>query len=121
MKGITVTLYERTQTGTDELNHPTYAETATLIDNVLVAPVSSAEYLEIYNLTGRKAVYQMAIPKGDTHEWTAGTRVDFFGQTWRIIAMPEEGIEKLMPLSWNKKVRVEKYEQGGFQAGSPGA
>ena len=112
MKGITVTLYERTQTGTDELNHPIYAETATSVDNVLVAPVSSTELMEVYNLTGRKAVYQLAIPKGDSHDWAAGMRVDFFGQSWRIIAMPEEGIDKLVPLSWNKKVKVERYEQG---------
>ena len=122
MKGITVTLYERTQTGTDELNNPTYTETATSIDNVLVAPVSSTELTEIYNLTGRKAVYQLAIPKGDAHGWTAGHRVDFFGQSWRIIAMPEEGIEQLIPLSWNKKVKVEIYEQGDrLQAGSSGS
>ena len=112
MKGITVTLYERTQTGTDALNHPVYTETAAAIDNVLVAPVSSTEVTEIYNLTGRKAIYQLAIPKGDTHDWTAGKKVAFFGETWRIIAMPEEGIEKLIPLSWNKKVKVERYEQG---------
>lgn len=112
MKGITVTLYERTQTGTDALNHPIYAETATSVDNVLVAPVSSTELMEVYNLTGRKAVYQLAIPKGDTHEWISGMKVGFFDQLWRIIAMPEEGIDGLIPLSWNKKVRVEQYEQG---------
>ena len=114
MKGITVTLYVRTYTGnsTDELNNPIYTETATSVDNVLVAPVSSSELMETYNLTGRKAVYQLAIPKGDSHAWTAGSKVEFFGQAWRIIAMPEEGIEKLIPLSWNKKVRVEQYEQG---------
>ena len=114
MKGITVTLYARTWSGdsTDELNNPIYTETAASVDNVLVAPVSSSELMETYNLTGRKAVYQLGIPKGDTHAWTAGSRVDFFGQSWRIIAMPEEGIEKLIPLSWNKKVRVERYEQG---------
>lgn len=112
MKGITVVLYDRTQTSTDELNHPIYKETAVSIDNVLVAPVSSTELTEIYNLTGRRAEYQMAIPKGDSHDWSAGKKVGFFGQTWRIIAMPEEGIEKLIPLSWNKKVRVERYEQG---------
>lgn len=112
MKGITVTLYERTQTGTDALNHPTYTETAVSVDNVLVAPVSSTELMETYNLTGRRAEYQLAIPKGDPHEWTAGMKVGFFGQVWRIIAMPEEGIESLIPLSWNKKVKVERYEQG---------
>lgn len=112
MKGITITLYNRTQTGTDALNHPVYTETAVSVDNVLVAPMSTTEATETYNLTGRKAVYQLAIPKTDTNEWTAGKKVSFFGEIWRIIALPEEGIEKLIPLSWNKKVKVERYEQG---------
>jgi hypothetical protein len=112
MKGITITLYDRTQTGVDALNHPIYAETPVSVDNVLVAPMSSTEVLEMSNLTGRKAVFQLGIPKGDTHEWTAGKKVNFFGEDWRIIGIPEEGIENLIPLSWNKKVKVELYEQG---------
>lgn len=112
MRGITVTLYDRTKTGIDALNNPVYKETPVSVDNVLVAPVSSTEVLDTYNLTGRKAVYQLAIPKGDTHEWTAGKKVSFFGEDWRIVELPQEGIEKLIPLQWNKKVRVERYEQG---------
>lgn len=112
MKGITVKLYKRTKTGADALNHPVYSETPVSVDNVLVAPVNSQEVLDTYNLTGRKAVYQLAIPKGDSNEWTAGLKVSFFGQDWRIIELAEEGIEKLIPLDWNKKVRVERYEQG---------
>lgn len=112
MRGITVTLYDRTQTGVDALNHPVYTEEAVNVDNVLVAPAASAEVLEPYNLDGRRGEYIMAIPKGDTHEWTAGKRVGFFGAEWRIIELPEEGIEWLIPLGWNKKVRVERYEQG---------
>lgn len=112
MKGVNVILYDRVVTGLDALNHPVYAETAQTVENVLIAPMSTNEILENYNLTGRKAVYQLAIPKGDAHDWTAGKRVDFFGKSWRIIDIPEEGIEDLIPLSWNKKVRVETYEQG---------
>ena len=112
MKGITITLYDRTKTDVDELNNPIYSETPVSVSNVLVAPVSSTEVLDTYNLTGRKAVYQLAIPKGDTHDWTAGKKVRFFGEDWRIIELPEEGIEALIPLQWNKKVRVERYEQG---------
>lgn len=112
MKGVNVILYDRVVTGHDALNHPVYAETAQTVENVLIAPMSTNEILENYNLTGRKAVYQLAIPKGDAHDWTAGKRVDFFGKSWRIIDIPEEGIEDLIPLSWNKKVRVETYEQG---------
>ena len=112
IRGITVTLYEQTQTGTDPLNKPIMTETATAVDNVLVAPVSSTEQLETFNLTGRKADYQLAIPKGDAHEWKAGQKVSFFGKDWRIIGIPTEGIEELIPLSWTKKVQVERYEQG---------
>lgn len=112
MNGITVTLYDRTSTGTDALNAPIYSETAVEVYNVLVAPMSDEEVLQTYTLTGRKAVYQMGIPKGDTNDWTAGKRVSFFGEDWRIIGLPQEGIEQLIPLDWNKKVRVERYEQG---------
>lgn len=112
MRGITVTLYDRTQTGTDALNKPIYSETPVTVDNVLVAPSASLEVLEQTNLDGRRGEYVMAIPKGDTHEWTSGKKVRFFGADWRIIEMPEEGIEWLIPLSWNKKVQVERYEQG---------
>lgn len=112
MYGITVTLYDRTETGTDALNHPIYSETEVSVENVLVAPVSSTEVLDTYNLTGRKAVFQLAIPKGDSNDWTAGKKVSFFDEDWRIIGIPTEGIEDLIPLSWNKKVMVERYEQG---------
>ena len=112
MRGITVTLYDRTQTGVDALNHPVYTENAVNVENVLVAPAASAEVLEPYNLDGRRGEYIMAIPKGDTHEWTAGKKVGFFGAEWRIIELPEEGIEWLIPLGWNKKGRGERYEQG---------
>ena len=112
MRGIDITLYDREQTGTDALNHPVYKETAVTVSNVLIAPVSATESTEIYSLTGRRAEYQLAIPKSDTNDWTAGKRVSFFGKDWRIIAMPEEGIAALIPLSWNKKIKVERYEQG---------
>lgn len=110
--GITVTLYDRTESGTDAFNKPIYTETAVSVDNVLVAPVSGSEVLDTYNLTGRKAVYQLGIPKGDTNEWTAGKKVSFFDEDFRIIGTPVKGIEDLIPLDWNMKVQVEKYAQG---------
>lgn len=112
LKGITVTLHERTQTGSDAFNKPIYAERLIPVANVLVAPISGTEVLETYNLTGRMATYRLGIPKGDTNDWSAGKTVSFFGKTWRIIGAPTEGIEDMIPLSWNKKVQVEEYEQG---------
>ena len=110
INGITVVLYERTPNGTDEFNKMIYTETPVAVDDVLVAPVSSTEVLETFNLTGRKAVYQLGIPKEDEHDWMAGQKVRFFGADWRIITIPQEGIEEMIPLRWNRKVQVERYE-----------
>lgn len=110
IRGITITLYDRVQTGTDAFNAPIYIENPVAVDNVLVAPISSTEVLETYDLTGRKAVYQLGIPKGDAHDWSAGKKVSFFGKNWRIIAIPTQGIDELIPLDWNMKVQVERYE-----------
>lgn len=112
MKGITVTLYERTRTGSDAFNRPTYTETAVEVENVLVAPLSDDEIIQTLNLTGKRARYQLGIPKGDTHAWE-GNRVSFFGETFRVIGHPTEGIDDLIPLSWNKKVKVESITGGG--------
>ena len=112
MRGITVTLYDRTQTGTDALNKPIYSETPVTVDNVLVAPSEAVEVVQQISLDGRRGEYVMGIPKGDEHDWSAGKKVSFFGVDWRIIEMPTEGIEWLIPLGWNKKVKVERYEQG---------
>lgn len=106
IRGIAVDLYEKTQTGTDALGNPIFTETPTTVENVLVAPVSDQEILEISNLTGRKAIYQLGIPKGDAHDWV-NVKVGFFGQLFRTIGEPTEGIDAMIPLSWNKKIRVE--------------
>lgn len=110
LKGITVTLYTVTQTGVDDFNRPIYAETAVQVPNVLVAPLSDTEILDTVNLTGKKATYQLGIPKGDTHDWE-NRRVSFFGEDWRVIGHPTEGIDAMIPLRWNKKVKVESYVQ----------
>jgi hypothetical protein len=109
MKGISITLYQRTQTDNDEFNRPIYTEEAVNVDNVLIAPASTTEILDTLNLTGKKAVYNLAIPKGDTHDWV-DAKVEFFGETWKTISFPQEGIEANIPTRWHKKVQVERYE-----------
>ena len=108
MRGITVTLYNRTSDSTDEFNRPIYTETAIAVDNVLVGQPTTDEITDTLNLTGKHLAYVLAIPKGDTHTWTDRT-VEFFGERFRTIGEPTMGIEHLIPLSWNKKVRVERY------------
>ncbi len=103
-----VTLYERTQTGVDEFNCPVYTETSVTVENVLVAPAGDAgeEMTDVTSLDGSRAVYILGIPKGDTHTWEGNT-VGFFGEMWRVIGKPTQGIESMIPLDWNMKVRVE--------------
>ena len=86
IKGIDVTLYERTQTGEDDFGAAVYSETPGTGHNVLVA-----------------------IPKGDTHDWE-GAAVAFFGQKFRAYGSVTQGMEAMIPLRWNKKVKVERYE-----------
>lgn len=109
LKGITVTLYEKEQTGTDAFGDPVYTETPVLVDNVLVAPASDAEVLATSNLYGKKAIYTLGIPKGDTHDWT-DKRVGLWGKMYKTFGAGLEGIDDLIPLQWNKKVMVMHYE-----------
>ena len=114
IKGITVTLYVKTQTGTDAFGVPVYETATTEVYNVLVAPVSSDDIVNDFTLSGRKAVYQLAIPKGDTHDWDdADVEFTLDGQTERFHTFGDviRGVSDLIPLEWNGKVYVEKYEQ----------
>ena len=110
LKGITVTLHNKVLTGRDALNAPVYEEVDVDVENVLVAPVSSTEAQEMLDLTGKKVIYQLAIPKGDEHVWE-NQRVSFFGEDWLVVGFVTEGIEGMIPLLWNKKVQVERYGQ----------
>lgn len=109
LHGITVKLYTQTANGRDNFNQPIVTETAVDVANVLVGNPTSEEVADTLNLYGKKAIYNLGIPKGDTHNWENVT-VEFFGKKWRTIGMPIEGIEDLIPLAWNKKVKVERYE-----------
>lgn len=108
IKGIPVKLYERITSGTDTFGHPIYTETPVTVEDVLVAPTSTTEVLDMLNITGKKAVYNIAIPKGDTHTWQ-DCRVDFFGASWRVIGFPQQGIEENIPGRWNQRWMVECY------------
>lgn len=109
IKGITVTLTIKTKNGTDDLNAPTYTETTEDVHNVLVGQPETQDIIDDLQLYGKRLAYVLGIPKGDTHNWT-DTKVQFWGKTFRTYGMPTQGIEENIPLSWNKKVKVELYE-----------
>ena len=108
IKGITVTLINKVEAGKDPFGTPIYEDVEILVDNVLVSPTSSDDIVNQLNLTGKKAVYTLAIPKGDTNVWE-DQEVRFFGERWRVFGAETQGIDELIPLEWNKKVTVERY------------
>ena len=109
IKGITVTLCGRTQTGLDGFNRPIYEETAEEVGNVLVGEPTTEEITDTLELTGTRLAYVLAVPKGDAHVWT-NRKVSFWGADFRVIGEPTQGLEENIPLSWNRKVRVERIE-----------
>lgn len=108
IRGIPIILKIKEQIGEDEFGRPIYDYKNEIVDNVLVAPATSDDIVTTTDLTGKKAVYTLAIPKGDKHDWTDSI-VQFFDQEWHTIGYPLEGIESNIPLDWNKKVMVERY------------
>lgn len=108
IRGITVRLYVKTQTGTDEFNAPIYTETPVDVENVLVGEPVSEDIVNSLQLYGKHVAYTLGIPKGDEHDWD-NVAVEFFGQKFRTYGGVTQGIEEMIPLVWNKKVKVERY------------
>ncbi len=109
MRSMTIKLYEQTQTGVDEFNQPIVEEKAIEVNDVLVAPASTTEIADTLNLTGKKIVYNIALPKGDSHDWE-DKKVEFFGETFKTVGFVQQGIEANVPTRWHKKIMVERYE-----------
>ena len=111
LKGITVTLYETEQEGTDPFGAPVYTTEAVEVPNVLVQPttsLSNTEMSAVTELLGKEVSYRLCIPKGDTHDWT-NKRVDFFGKSWLSVGGEREFIESMLPLDWNKQIWVKNF------------
>ncbi len=108
IKGITVLLTQRTQTGTDDFNRPVYEENVVEVGDILVAPAGTEAVVNDLQLYGKHLAYELYIPKADDHDWT-DTMVQFFDQRFRTYGMPEQWVGDNVPLGWNKRVKVERY------------
>lgn len=111
IQGITVKITVKTQTGTDALNRPVYSVVEQDVNNVLVGQPTTEEIESTVSLYGKKVQYTLAIPKGDTNTWvdTEVTLPSPFEGKYRTIGYPTAGIDANIPLSWNKKVLIERY------------
>lgn len=113
MRGQTVTLYEKAQTGVDSFNHPIYEETPVLVENVLIGEPSTDDITSATDIYGKRIVFMLGIPKGDRHNWQdcKVSWTDAYGTviTVRTFGYPITGIEANIPGPWHKKVRCEVY------------
>ena len=111
LSGVTVTLYEKTQTGVDAFNRPVYEETAVPVSNVLIQPMERTTDVptESTDLTGEKTSYILGIPKTDADDWK-NRRGDFFGSSFRTESGEWQGIDELIPGDWNRKILCRRYD-----------
>ena len=109
IQGMTITLWTKSQTDTDEFNAPVYTWTSEDVDDVLVAQPSPEERISELNLTGKMIEYTLGIPKGDNHDWEDQI-VEFFGHKFITFGIPERGIEENIPLRWHLKVKCERFQ-----------
>lgn len=114
MKGVTITLKKRTKTGTDPFNRPVYSESSVTVNDVLVGQPTADDITNAQVMYGKKVSYCLAIPKGDTNTWEDCVVVlpAPFEGTYHTIGYPTAGIEANIPLRWNKKVLIERMQNG---------
>lgn len=109
IKGIPVTIHVKQQTGVDDFGLPAFGDSTEIVDNVLVGEPSAEDITNATQFDGKRLEYILAIPKKDNHTWE-NTVVEFYGKKFRTFGLVTQGIEANIPLAWNKKVKVERYE-----------
>lgn len=110
ISGETISLIPQVEGALDTLGEPTMTDgTPVSVENVLISPVTSSEVLDTLNLSGRKAVCTLSIPKGDENEWEDQV-VLFWDHRWKVVGFVIQSMDHLTPLDWNKKVTVERYD-----------
>ena len=115
LSGISVTLYEQVQTGTDRFGAPIYEEVPVEVENVLVGEPSTDDITTATQMYGKTIQYMLGIPKGDEHDWMDKkvSWTDAYGNVYDVktFGFPITGIEANIPpqLPWHMKVRCEAY------------
>lgn len=109
IKGETVVLFVKTQSGTDGFGVPTYTTTQESIGNVIVGSPSFETAIQELNLTGRRLAFILGIPKGDAHDWE-DKDVLIRGEKFRTYGPPLLQTAENVPGPWNLQVKVERYE-----------
>ena len=108
LRGQTVVLIDHVQEGVDAFNAPIFQESPVDVANVLVCPASTEAVTDGLELWGKRAVYELLIPKEDNNNWE-DREVEFFGKRWRTFGLVLQWPDHLTPGQWNRKVKVERH------------
>lgn len=108
MKGMTVQLVKKTQSGTDPFGAPIETEEIVDVPDCLVGQPTSDDIAATMEMYGKNIAYVVGVPKGDKNEWV-DTDVIIWGERFRTIGYPMTGIQENIPLRWGKNVKVERY------------
>lgn len=109
IKGVEIELLVKNQDA-DVSRGETYEGEWITVDNVLYGEPSTEDVTSELNLSGKHIAYVLAIPKDDTNNWEDTLIKLPDGETYHTIGFMLQGIEEMIPLSWNKKIKVERYE-----------
>lgn len=109
IKGTTIQIAVKTQTGTDPFGAPIYEPGWEDVPDVLVGQPSTDDIKSSIDLFGKKIEYMLGIPKGDTHDWVDAD-VLIWDQPFRTFGFPITGEQANIPLRWGQNVRVGRYE-----------
>lgn len=113
MKGVTVSLYVQTQTGTDAFGNPIYSEKVENVKDVLIGEPTTDDIANSIALYAKQLKCVLGIPKGDTHDWMDKkvTWTDAYGtlHTLHTYGYPVTGVEANIPTKWHMKVMCEQY------------
>ena len=111
IRGETVILIQKTQTGVDPMGAPIYEETEIPVENVCVGSPAADPVVEMNDMDGKRCAYVLGIPKGDAHNWS-DTVVIIHGERFRTYGAPLVQTEANIParIPWHLQIKVERYE-----------
>jgi len=112
LHGVTIQIKIKGEATYNSFGEAIAAESWENVADVLVGLPTTEDMPAHGELLGRRVDYVLGIPKGDGHVWEDAEVIlpaPFAGR-YRTVGFPVAGIEDMIPLRWNKKVKVERIE-----------
>lgn len=112
MKGRTIYLYDKIQTGTDPFGAPIYKEVRAKIENVLIGQPATTPIVDSQDIQGKRGRFSLGIPKKDNHVWEDRTvEFELCGRVYKCktVGFANVGQTELIPGPWKGYIEAEYY------------